>query len=55
MLYSLAITAKLNGKSPFEALAELFTRLPTAKTGEDYEQLAALLLSPQNPLSCQKK
>ena len=55
MLYSLAITAKLNGKNPFEALTEIFTRLPGAKTGEDYEQLASLLLSPHNPLSCQKK
>ena len=55
MLYSLAITAKLNRKNPFEVLTEIFTRLPTAKTGEDYEQLSSLLLSPHNPLSCQKK
>ncbi len=55
LLYSLAITAKLNGKNPFEVLTEIFTRLPAAETGEDYEALAEILLSPHNPLSCQKK
>jgi transposase len=55
LLYSLAITAKLNGKDPFAVMTEIFTKLPEAKTAEDYEKLVALLLSPQNPLSCQKK
>jgi transposase len=55
MLYSLVITAKLNGKDPFEVLTEIFTRLPFAKTLEDYEQLVQLLLSPPNTLSCHKK
>ncbi len=55
LLYSLAITAKLNGKNPFEALTEIFTRLPDAKIADDYEKLTALLLSPANPLSCRKK
>jgi hypothetical protein len=55
MLYSLALTAKLNGKNPFDALTEIFTALPSATTANDYEKLVELLLSPANPLSCQKK
>jgi transposase len=55
LLYSLAITAKLNGKNPFEALTEIFTKLPDARGVEDYEALTSLLLSPANPLSCRKK
>lgn len=55
MLYSLAITAKLNRKNPFEALTELFQCLPDARTAEDYAKLTELLLSPKNPLSCRKK
>ena len=55
LLYSLAITAKLNGKDPFKVMAEIFEKLPTAKTADDYEKLTSLLLSPVNPLSCRKK
>lgn len=55
VLYSLAITAKLNGKDPYKVMVEILTALPRAKTAEDYERLTALLLSPTNPLSCQKK
>lgn len=55
MLYSLAITAKLNGKNPFEALTEIFARLPLATGIEDYEVLTELLLSPANAQSCRKK
>jgi len=55
ILYSLAITAKLNGKDPYIVMTEIFTKLPYAKTAEDYEALTELLLSPVNPLSCQKK
>lgn len=55
LLYSLVITAKLNGKNPFDAMTEIFTKLPLAKTADDYEQLTALLLSQANPLSCHKK
>lgn len=54
-IYSLAITAKLNRKNPFEALTELFARLPTAATGEDYEHLVGLLLSPNKFFSRQEK
>ena len=55
MLYSLALTAKLNRKNPFDVLTEIFTALPSATTADDYEKLVELLLSPANPLSCQKK
>jgi hypothetical protein len=55
LLYGLAITAKLNGKNPFEALVDIFSKLPDARTSDDYEALTALLLSPPNPLSCHKK
>ena len=55
LLYSLAITAKLNGKNPFEVMTEIFSHLSDAKTADDYEKLTSLLLSPVNPLSCLKK
>jgi len=43
VLYSLSITAKLNGKDPYEAIAELLRRLPTAENIDDYERIASLL------------
>ena len=55
LLYSLSITAKQNGKDPFKAMTEILSKLPDASTAEDYEHLAGLLLSPENPLSCHKK
>jgi transposase len=55
MLYSCALTAKLNGKDPFKVMTEIFSKLPEASTADDYEKLANLLLSPANPLSCRKK
>jgi transposase len=55
LLYSLVITAKLNGKDPYQAMTEIFYQLPHAKTVDDYEKLSELLLSPANPLSCHKK
>jgi transposase len=55
LLYSLAITAKLNGKNPFEVMTEIFAHLPDARTVDDYEQLVQTMLSPVNPLSCRKK
>jgi transposase len=44
LLYSLVITAKLNGKDPFAAMTEIFRQLPLAQSGEDYEKLARLLI-----------
>ena len=55
LLYSLVITAKLNGKDPFQVMTQIFYHLPEASTADDYEQLAKLLLSPENLLSCHKK
>jgi transposase len=55
ILYSLVITAKLNGIDPFKAMTEIFTQLPFAKTAVDYEKLTRLLLTPPNPLTCEKK
>jgi transposase len=36
LLYSLVITAKLNGKGPFAAMTGIFRQLPLARTTEDY-------------------
>jgi transposase len=44
LLYSLVVTAKLNEKDPFEVMAEIFRRLPSATTADDYEKLARLLV-----------
>lgn len=55
LLYSLAITARLNRKNPFQVMTDIFSLLPDARSADDYEKLTALLLSPVNPLSCQKK
>jgi len=55
LFYSLAVTAKINRKNPFEVMTEIFSLLPNARTADDYEKLTALLLSPTNPLSCHKK
>ena len=44
ILYSLALTAKLNDKDPFSVMAEILRKLPHAKNLEDYERLTDLLL-----------
>ena len=55
VLYSLAITAKLNGKNPFEVMTKIFKELPNAGSADDYERLVQYLLSPENLQSCRKK
>jgi transposase len=45
LLYSLAVTAYLNGLNPYTAFKVLFTELPKAKSLEDYERLAEFILS----------
>jgi transposase len=45
-LYSLAVTAHLNGVNPYEALRDLFTELPKAATCESYEELTNRLFTP---------
>ena len=45
-LYSLAVTAHLNGVNPYEALRDLFTELPKMATCEAYEKLTDRLFTP---------
>lgn len=45
LFYSLAITAKLNGKDPFKVLAEILKALPLASSIDDFERLAAMLVN----------
>ena len=42
LLYSLALTAKLNEKDPFKVFTEVFEKLPKAESIDDYETLADL-------------
>lgn len=53
--YGLTLTAKLNGKNPFETMVEISRRLPDTNTVDDYEEITDLLLSPPTPNSCHKK
>ena len=43
VLYSFALTAKINKKDPFLVMTEIFKKLPQAETIDDYEALADLL------------
>ena len=43
LLYSFSLTAKVNGKDPFKVMTEIFNKLPSAETIDDYEKLANLL------------
>lgn len=47
LLYSLVITAKINGVNPYKALVQLCSEVPLAKNLQDYERLAELILTPQ--------
>ena len=44
LLYSLTVTAKLNGVNAYKALSKIITEVALAKTVEDYERLADLIL-----------
>ncbi len=46
VLYSLVVTAKINGVNPYRALVKLFAALPKANAIEDYERLAEIILTP---------
>jgi len=37
----------VNGVNPYKVLVKLFEELPNAKTVEDYERLADLILKPE--------
>jgi len=45
-LYSVAVTARVNGVEPHKAFVKILDQIPFAKTIEDYEALAELILSP---------
>lgn len=49
VLYSLVITAKINGVNPYRALVKLFTELPKAQGLEDFERLAEIILTLEIP------
>lgn len=46
LLYSLTVTAKLNGVNAYKALSKIIAEVPLAKTLEDYEHLADVILTP---------
>ena len=46
LLYSLVVTAKVNGVNIYRALTKILTEIPLAKTCDDYERLADLILTP---------
>lgn len=46
LLYSMVITAKVNGVNPYKALSKILTDVAHAQTIEDYERLADLILAP---------
>lgn len=52
-IYSLIESGKANGLEPYHYLKYLFTKLPTATTRADYEQLLPISLSPKNLLDLQ--
>jgi transposase len=47
LLYSLVVSAKVNGVNPYRALVKVFAELPNAKTIEDFEALTDMLLIPE--------
>ncbi len=49
ILYSLSVTAKINGKDPYQVLKTVFDRLPKAETIDEYEKLADLFLAGSAP------
>jgi transposase len=49
LFYSFVVTAKLNGVNPLHALTRIFTEVPNARSIEDYERLADLLVTRPPP------
>ncbi len=47
VLYSLVITAKVNGVNPYKALKYIFEEIPKAQTLEDIERLADIIVAAQ--------
>lgn len=46
ILYSLVVTAKVNGVNPYTAMVRLIAEAPKASTLEDYERLAEIIFAP---------
>lgn len=46
ILYSIVVTAKVNGVNPYTALTRLCAEVPKAETIEDFERLAEIILTP---------
>jgi len=44
LFYSLVVTAKINGNDPYQILKMLFEQIPLAKTIDDFERIADLIL-----------
>lgn len=47
LLYSLVVTAKVNGVNPYRALRYIFEEIPKAQTLEDVERLADIIIASQ--------
>lgn len=47
LLYSLVVTAKVNGVNPYRALRYIFEEIPKAQTLEDVERLADIIVAAQ--------
>ncbi len=43
LFYSFVVTAKVNGVNPYEALKQIFTELPLARSIDDFERIADIL------------
>jgi transposase len=50
LLYSIVVTAKINGVNPYKAIKKLCTDLPKAKTIEDFERLADIIVPHWSPI-----
>ena len=48
LFYSLALTAKLNDKNPFDVMVEILSGINRADSIDDYERLAKLLVKRPN-------
>jgi transposase len=46
LFYSLVVTAKVNGVDPSRAMRQVFEQVPYAKSVDDYERIADVILSP---------
>jgi len=49
--YSIVVTAKINGNDPYVVLKTIFEQIPLAKTAEDIERLADIILTRPAPLN----